>query len=125
MVAGRAGRLVGATPARWLVVGAAGACLALYELVVVSSITQAVLVVPMRAYFHRAAIIGLPANVLVLPLAGVMLNSGVAAIALSYVFPPLARAAAWISAAALHWTLGCLGWLAHLRVSQWRVPNAR
>ena len=43
----------------------------------------------MRTYFHRAAILGLPANVLVLPLAGVMLNAGVAAIALSYVSCPL------------------------------------
>jgi competence protein ComEC len=124
LVAGRVSRLVGATPARWLVLGATNACLALYELGVVSSITQAVLVLPMRSYFHRAAIIGLPANVLVLPLAGVMLNSGVAAIALSYVFQPLARVAAWIAAAALHWTLGCLEWLSHLPIAQWRVPDA-
>ena len=124
LVAGRVSRFVGPTVSRWLVAGAAGACLALYELVVVSSITQAVLVLPMRAYFHRAAIIGLPANVLVLPLAGVMLNSGVAAIALSFIYRPLARVAAWIASAALHWTLGCLGWLAHLHVSQWRVPDA-
>jgi competence protein ComEC len=124
MVAGKISGFVGARLARWLVVSAAAFCLALYELLVVSSVTQAVLVLPMRAYFHRAAIIGLPANVLVLPLAGVMLNSGVAAIALSYVFPPLARVAAWIAAAALHWTLGCLGWLARLPVSGWRVPDA-
>src|SRR5262249_1776085 len=125
LVAGRITRFVGVRAARWIVGRAAGGCPALYGLIVVSSITQAVLVLPMRAYFHRAAIIGLPANVLVLPLAGVMLNSGVAAIALSYVFPPLARATAWIAAAALHWTLGCLGWLAHLKISQWRVPDAR
>jgi competence protein ComEC len=124
LVVGRVSRFVGPTASGWLVAGAAGACLALYELVVVSSITQAVLVLPMRAYFHRAAIIGLPANVLVLPLAGVMLNSGVAAMALSFVFPPLARVAAWIASAALHWTLGCLGWLARLHVSQWRTPDA-
>jgi competence protein ComEC len=124
MVAERISRFAGVTPARWIVVGAASLCVALYELIVVSSITQAVLVLPMRAYFHRAAIIGLPANVLVLPLAGVMLNSGVAAIALSYVFQPLARVTAWIAAAALHWTLGCLGRLAYLQISQWRVPDA-
>jgi len=93
------------------------------ELVVVSAITQAVLVLPMRAYFHRAAIIGLPANILVLPLAAVMLNSGVAAIALSYVSPPLARLAGMIAAASLHWTLRCINSLGHLHVSQWRVPD--
>ena len=123
LVAGRIGRFLGAAPARWLVTGLASVVVAAYELIVVSSITQAVLVLPMRAYFHRAAVIGLPANVLALPLAGVMLNSGIAAIALSYVSMRLARVAAWIAAAALHWTLGCLGWLSHLNVSQWRVPD--
>jgi competence protein ComEC len=107
LVAGRLSRFFGATPARIVTVSVAGAMLALYELLVVSAITQAVLVLPMRTYFHRAAILGLPANVLVLPLAGVMLNAGVGTIALSYVFLPLARLAAWLAAAALHWTLAC------------------
>jgi competence protein ComEC len=123
LVAERLQAFFGVRLARWVLMGAARVCLALYDLAVVSCITQAVLVLPMRAYFHRAAIIGLPANVLVLPLAGVMLNGGVAAIALSYVFRPLARVAAWIAAGALHWTLACLGWLSHLHVSQWRVPD--
>ncbi len=124
LVAGRIGRFIGPKPARWLVTGVAGLVLAAYELIVVSSITQAVLVLPMRAYFHRAAVIGLPGNVLVLPLAGVMLNSGVAAIALSFLWLRLARVAAWIAAAALHAILACLARLSHLHVSQWRVPDA-
>ena len=123
LVIGRVAEFIGGKPARWLVTGLASVALAAYELVVVSSITQAVLVLPMRAYFHRAAIIGLPANVAVLPLAGVMLNSAVAAIALSYVAPPLAHFAAWIASGALHWTLICLNWLGSVRVSDWRVPD--
>jgi competence protein ComEC len=124
LVAGRVGQFIGMRAARWLVTGLAGLILAAYELIVVSSITQAVLVLPMRAYFHRAALIGLPANVLALPLAGVMLNAGVAAIALSYISLRLARPVAWIASAALHWTLACLDRLSHLHVSQWRVPDA-
>ncbi len=123
LLAGRAAQFVGATPARFLVKGLARILLALYELVVVSAITQAVLVLPMRAYFHRAAIIGLPANILVLPLAGIMLNSGVAAIALSYVSVTFARLAGMIAAASLHWTLRCLNSLGQFHVSQWRVPD--
>jgi competence protein ComEC len=123
MVAERAGRLIGATSARWLVRGVAGTMVATFELLVVSSITQAVLVLPMRMYFHRAAIVGLPANVLVLPLAGVMLNAGVAAIVLSYVWMPPARLAAWLAATALHWTLRCINGISHLHVAQWRVPD--
>jgi competence protein ComEC len=123
MIAGRLGLLIGAAPARWLVLGLAGAIVATFELVVMSSITQAVLVLPMRMYFHRAAIAGLPANVIVLPLAGIMLNAGVAAIALSYVWLPLAHVAAWIAATALHWTLRGIVAISHLEVAQWRVPD--
>ena len=123
LVAGRLARLFGATLARILITGAAAAAFAMYELMVVSAITQAVLVLPMRTYFHRAAILGLPANVLVLPLAGVMLNAGVAAIALSYVSLPFARLAAWLAGASLHWTLSCLHSLSQLHIAQWRVAN--
>lgn len=123
LISGRLARFLGARPARWLVLAIAASVLALYELVVVSTITQATLVLPMRVWFHRAALLGMPANVLVLPLSGVMLNSGVAAIALSYVSSTFAHVAAFIAAGALHWTLRCLDWLGHLRPSQWRVSD--
>jgi len=116
-------RSFGLKLARPIVISPITAVIALYELVVVSAITQAVLVLPMRAYFHRAAILGLPANVLVLPLAGIMLNAGVAAIALSYIFLPFARLAALMAAAALHWTLACLHALSHLHIAQWRMSD--
>jgi competence protein ComEC len=123
LIAGRMAPYIGDRIARRVVGFVAGTILSLYELVVVSAITQAVLVLPMRAYFHRAAIIGLPANILVLPLAGIMLNSGIAAIALSYFSMPLARVAASLAAGSLHWTLRCLRSLAHLPLAQWRVPD--
>jgi len=124
LIAGRLAHFIGARAARIIVAGAGTAVVILFELIVVSAITQAVLVLPMRMYFHRAAILGLAANVLVLPLAGVMLNAGVAAIALSYVSMPLARLVAWLAAASLHWTLTCLHSLSHLPVAHWRVPDA-
>jgi competence protein ComEC len=124
LVAGRLQRFIGHKPAQLLVLGASGAVLAFYELALVSAVTQAVLVLPMRTYFHRAAIIGLPANILVLPLAGIMLNSGVAAVTLSYALMPLARLAGMIAAGALHWTLMVLNSLSHLQIAQWRIPDA-
>lgn len=123
LIAGRLARFVGARAARIAVTAAGAAVVIVFELIVVSAIAQAVLVLPMRMYFHRAAILGLVANVLVLPLAGVMLNAGVAAIALSYVSMPLARLVALLAAASLHWTLACLHWLSHLPVAHWRVPD--
>src|SRR5205807_1327119 len=62
-------------------------------------------------------------NVLVLPLAGIMLNAGVGAIALSYISLSFARLAAWLAAISLHWTLACLHALSRLHVAQWRMPD--
>jgi len=123
LVAGRLQQFIGERAARVIVTGAVAAVLALFELLLVSAFTQAVLVLPMRAYFHRAAILGVPANILVLPLAGLMLNSAVAASALSYVSLPFARLAAMLAAGSLHWTLDCLHLLSGFHIAQWRIPD--
>lgn len=124
LIIGRGARFVGKLPARLLIAGVIRVLVAVGELVVVSSITQAVLVLPMRMYFHRAAIMGLPTNLVVLPLAGAMLNGAVAAIALSYVWFPLARVAAWVATTALHCTLFLITSISRWNISQWRVPDA-
>jgi competence protein ComEC len=123
LIAGRLSRIFGTALARIVLTGAAAIALTLYELFLISAVTQAVLVLPMRAYFHRAAILGLPANMLVLPLAGIMLNAGVAAIVLSYISFSFAHLAACIAAAALHWTLACLHTLTRFQLSQWRMAD--
>lgn len=123
LIVSRLAQFFGARLARIIVTSAASAILMLYELGVVSAITQAAVVLPMRTYFHRAAILGLAANILVLPLAGIMLNTGILAITMSYISMPFARLAARIAGLALHWVLACIDWFAQLRVSQWRVPD--
>jgi competence protein ComEC len=123
LIASRLSNFFGVRLARVMVIGTASAILMLYELALVSAVTQAAVVLPMREYFHRAAILGLAANVLVLPLTGIMLNSGIVAIGLSYISMPFAHFAARIAALALHWTLACIGWLADFHVSQWRVTD--
>lgn len=124
LIVGRLARYITATAARWLLTGSLSAAFALYEFTLVSLITQAALVVPMRVHFHRAAILGIPANVLALPLAGVLLNSAVAAIALSYFSVALARSPAVIASACLHWTVSSITWLSRFHISQWRMPEA-
>jgi competence protein ComEC len=124
LLAGRLALFVGNRPSQFLMVRLVQFGLVVYELLVVSSITQAVLVLPMRMYFHRAAITGLPANLLALPLAGVMLNSAVAAIALSYVSSFFAHIAGWVATKALHWTLFIIVSISRWHLSQWRVPDA-
>jgi competence protein ComEC len=124
LIAGRLARFLGKFHARVLTTGVFSLGLAVCELVIVSSITQAVLVLPMRMYFHRAALVGLPANVLVLPLDGLLMNSAVAAIALSYVSLPLAHLAGKVATATLHLVLYCIASISHWTVSQWRIPDA-
>lgn len=124
LLAGRLALFLGKRPAQFLMVKLAQGGLLVYELLVVSSMTQAVLVLPMRMYFHRAAITGLPANLLALPLAGVMLNSAVAAIALSYVSSLFAHIAGWAATTALHWTLFIIVSISRWHLSQWRIPDA-
>jgi len=123
LMIGRIARFIGKLPARLLVLGILQVVLMVFDLLLVSSITQAVMVLPMRVYFHRAAIIGLPANILVLPLAGIMMNAGVVAIALSYIFMPLARIASWLAVISLRWTLFCIVSLSHWKISLWRIAN--
>jgi competence protein ComEC len=123
LVTGRLQQFVGKRVAQFIVTGAIAVSLGFFELLLVSAITQAVLVLPMRAYFHRAAILGVPANILVLPLAGLMLNAGVGAIVFSYISLPFAKLAATLAAGSLHWTLDCLHFLSRFHVAQWRVPD--
>jgi competence protein ComEC len=124
LLAGRLALFLGKRPAQFLLLKSVQCALVIFELLVVSSVTQAVLVLPMRMYFHRAAIAGLPANLLALPLAGIMLNSAVAAIALSYISSFLAHIAGWIAATALHWTLFIILSISRWHISQWRLPDA-
>jgi competence protein ComEC len=123
MISRRLALITGNRTAGFLVRGVVRSALIVYDLLVVSSVTQAVLVLPMRLYFHRAAIVGLPANLLVLPLAGLLMNSAVAAIALSYISAFLAHIAAVIASSTLHWTLLLIVSLSRWNISQWRVPD--
>jgi competence protein ComEC len=68
MIAGRLDRFMGArlslpAMARVLQIGFGG-----FEIFVISAVMQVGLALPMAYYFHRAAVVGMPANMLVVPL---------------------------------------------------------
>ena len=65
----------------------AGFGLAAWELLFVSAVMQMGLALPMAYYFHRATTVGLPSNVIVVPLTQLMMPAAVAALALGYVSP--------------------------------------
>jgi competence protein ComEC len=123
MVAGRLERFVGARlplPAmvRVLRIGFGG-----FEIFIISAVMQVGLALPMAYYFHRAAVVGMPANMLVVPLTGVLMAAAIAAVAAGYVSLALAKAPALIAAGALQAISGTVQGLGGLRVADTRVPT--
>ena len=75
----------------------------------------------MAWYFHRATTMALPANALVIPIAGILLPAAVVAVAASYVGHWLAWLPALITRYALDALTGTIRVIGHLRVSDVRV----
>jgi competence protein ComEC len=123
MIAGRLQRFAGrriplpalATTSR-LVLGAT-------ELLLISVVMQIGLALPMAYYFHRATVVGLPANMLVVPLMELLMPAAVAAMALGYVSHALAKIPVMIAGFALEGIAGTVRWLGGLRVADIRVPT--
>ena len=83
----------------------------LYELATVTAIMQLALALPMAIYFHRMALMGLPSNMVIVPLTAVLMPVGIVATLLSYVSHAMAAVPIALTALVLH---GILGTVAHL-----------
>ena len=138
LVAGRLGSLFNLNFAflrRWLREGwstrmalrllhfAAWCGIALYDLVVVTGIMQVALALPMVMNFHRLALLGLPANMAVVPLTFLLMPLGIAAALLSYLSSSLALLPAWMTAATLHGIRFTVERLGGVRFADWRVAS--
>jgi competence protein ComEC len=123
MIAGRLENFIGArlplpVMAGMLRIGFAG-----FEILIISAVMQVGLALPMAYYFHRAAVVGLPANMLVVPLTGVMMAASIAAVAAGHVSLALAKAPALIAAVALQAISGTVQEFGSWRVADTRVPT--
>ena len=123
LIGGRLSRFLGtrlglALP-RWLTKVA----LAGWELLFISALMQAGLALPMAFYFHRATTMGMPANLLVVPLTEVLMPSAVAAVALGYVSAVVARPAVWIAGVSLNLITGTVHWLGGTGAADLRVAT--
>jgi competence protein ComEC len=94
-----------------------------FELLFVSAVMQIGLALPMAFYFHRATTLGLPANLAVVPLTGIMMPAAVAAVALGYISPLLAKIPALITSATLEAIAGTVHGLGGLRLADLRVAT--
>src|SRR4029077_8692135 len=81
------------------------------------------LALPMAYYFHRATVVGLPANMLVVPLMALLPPAAVTAMALGYISHALAKIPVLIAGFALEGIAGTVRRLGGLRVADLRVPT--
>ena len=115
--------IVGKPVATFLTVRTASVVLAAAELVIGSAIIQFALTLPMTWYFHRVTTLSLPANALVIPLAGILLPTAVVAVTFSYVSIWLAWVPAHIAAYSLDLLTGTVRLFGRFRLSDLRVPT--
>lgn len=122
LIAGRLARF-----GDFLTLGVLGAVarfgISIYDTLCISTLMQCGLVLPMAYYFHRATVIGLPANAVAVPLTGILMPAAAAAVALSYIAMPLARVPAWIAAWAMAGITGTVRWLGGFRIAEYRVAT--
>ncbi|HSS96091.1 MAG TPA: DNA internalization-related competence protein ComEC/Rec2 [Terriglobales bacterium] len=77
----------------------------------------------MAYYFHRATVIGLPANLLVVPLMEILMPAAVAAVAIGFVSLIVAKIPAMIAGFTLQIISGAVTWLGTFRVADTRVAT--
>jgi competence protein ComEC len=123
MIAGRLQRYAGRRIPLPTLAGLSRFLLRASELLLISVVMQIGLALPMAYYFHRATVVGLPANMLVVPLMELLMPAAVAAMTLGYISHALARVPVLIAGFALESIAGTVRWLGGLRVADLRVPT--
>jgi competence protein ComEC len=120
-IASRFALFVGKKWAGRLVRGTAGFSLAAWELLFISLVMQMGLALPMAYYFHRATTVGLPSNLIVVPLTQLMMPAAASALALGYISPWLAKLPVLLTTFALDGITGTVHGLSGLRAADLRV----
>ena len=100
----------------------ARATLLLCELVLITLTAEVVMALPMAVYFHRVTPFAAPANLLALPLVGLLMVCAVATFLASLLHPALAITPAAVTALLLHGVTYIIGALSGLRGADVRMP---
>ena len=120
-IASRLELFIGETWSRRLIQGSTRFFLGAWELLFISAIMQMGLALPMSYYFHRATTIGLPANIVVVPLTQLMMPAAISTLVLGYISPWLARIPAMVTTLAIEGIAGSVRGLSAFRVADLRV----
>jgi competence protein ComEC len=91
-----------------------------FNLILLSAVMQFGMALPMAVYFHRATSVGIPANLLSVPLLELFMPAATVALGLSYVWGFAAQLPALIAKVALHGIAGAVFW-----VSKWQIADVR
>jgi competence protein ComEC len=121
LISARVALFVGDTWAARSIRGMTRFFFAVWDLLFISASMQAGLALPMDYYFHRATTIGLPANLIVVPLTQLMMPAAVLALALGYVAVWLARLPVLATTVALNGITGTIQGLGGLHLADLRV----
>jgi competence protein ComEC len=121
LIAGRIALFIGEKWSRRMVRGVSASALSAWELLFVSAVMQMGLALPMAYYFHRATTIGLPANLIVVPLTQLMMPAAVSALGLGYISPWLAKLPVFLTAVALEGIAGTVRGMGVWRLADLRV----
>jgi competence protein ComEC len=123
MVAERMQRLFGNRLGALITSSVPATALSVYELIVVSGTMQVVLALPMIWYFHRLPWRSLWANMMVVPLTGVLMPACVVAVACSFVSLALAKVPALIAGYSLAGITGAVHYFGAAGVHDLRLPK--
>jgi len=122
LIGSRVGLFLGKSAGEQMIRGTVRIVLAGTELVFVSGVMQIGLALPMAYYFHRATTVGLPANLVVVPVMELMMPAAISALALGYFAPWAAKIPAFLTTGTLAVITGTVHGLDGLRVADLRVP---
>ena len=94
----------------------------LLELALVGMVTEALMLLPMAVYFHRATLFAVPTNIFCLPAIGLLMPAAVLTFAASLVHPTLAVVPGAVTAAMLHLVTFIVGHLSRMSFADLRIP---
>ena len=93
------------------------------ELILIGLVAEAVMVLPMALYFHRATVFALPANMLSIPLVAILAPLGVATFLTSLISPWLAAIPSAATALLLHAITRAISYVSGNPSADLRVPG--
>ncbi len=114
---------LGTRAGRYLVPRLLRFVLRLAELVIVTVAIEAAMALPMAVDFHRITIAGLPVNLLIVPLIGILLPLAIATLLCVLLIPAIAVVPAAGTALFLHFVLYLVTFFGNARLGNWRVPE--